>query len=313
MCGFFVMSFSVTFAPTFLLYLGALVAGWAGGGTAVLIPLGLAFLLWHVVMRPAEWPRDFAAWTIGRAGRAVMVAGLLMALAGVSMLLGRGIALLLPPAQTVPAWVGVGMALLATPLQRLLHDPAEAARMAEFLDDALAQVQRPAPAVARVGAGDSTALRAALLAGETDLSTLARHHSPGAVLDALAALQDEDRLSRPLGLALISWACDPVSARELLGHEAPFVALTLVQEDAALLAAFARACLCLLRAEPEAFWDCPSNRMLRQVQQRHAGTDAAEALRALRIEQLCLTRRRLAQARAEWLALMQESADKPAS
>jgi hypothetical protein len=32
----------------------------------------------------------------------------------------------------------------------------------------------------------------------------------------------------------------------------------------------------------------------------------------LRIEQICLTRRRLAQARAEWLALMQESADKPA-
>lgn len=301
------MSLFVTFAPTLLLYLGAVLAGWGGGGgVAVLVPLWLVFVLWHVVMRPAEWPRDPAQWTAVVAVRAGLSVVVLLLLAGACLALGRGLSLLVPLA--LPIWLGPLVALLATPLQRMVYNPTAAARIEALLDDALAQIggQTTAHDV------DSTALRAALAQGQTDLHALSRQYGPAALLDRLVALQDEGRLSRPLAKALIGWACDPAQSLDLQGLEAAYVTLTLVQDDAALVADFAEACIALLQAEPEAYWDCPSNRMLRQVQQRHAGTDAAQALRALRREQLCVTRDRMARSRAELLALMQESTDNPA-
>lgn len=301
------MSPFVTFAPTLLLYLGAVLAGWGGaGGVAVLVPLWLAFVLWHVVMRPAEWPRDFAAWTAAVAVRAGISGVVLLLLAGACLMLGRGLSLWLPLA--VPIWTGPLVALLATPLQRMVHNPTAAAGIETFLDDALAQIGGQTGTLGK----DIPGLRAALLQGQTDLNALSRQHGPAALLDMLVILQDEGRLSQPLAKALIGWACDPVQSQDLQGLEAAYVTLTLVQDDAALVAEFAQACIALLRAEPEAYWDCPSNRMLRQVQQRHAGRAAEQALRALRKEQLCVTRDRLARSRAELLALMQESADNPA-
>ena len=303
------MSIYLTFAPTLLLYLGALLSGWAGGGLAVLLPLWLAFLLWHVVMRPAEWPRDSAHWTGAKVVQVAIAAVVLLGLAAAFVGLGWGLSVLVPPPPAFPVWVGIALAVLATPLQRWVHDPRAGAALEVFLDDALRQVEA-APAAASTDA-DAARLRAALLSGQPDLYALSGQHGPWPVLDALSALQDENRLSAPLAQAMIRWVCDPGQTLELQGIEAPYVTLTLVQDDPGLVTAFAHACIALLRADPEAFWDCPSNRMLRQVQQRHAGTDAALALRALRIEQICVTRERLARSRAELLALMQESADKP--
>jgi hypothetical protein len=301
------MSLFVTFAPTLLLYLGAVLGGWGGGGgMAVLVLLWLAFVLWHVVMRPAEWPRGPTQWTVVVAARAGLSVVVLLLLAGACMMFGRGLSLLMPLA--LPIWVGPLVALLATPLQRMVYNPTAAARIEALLDDALAQIGGHTSAQNV----DSTALRAALAQGQTDLHALSRQCGPAALLDMLIALRDECRLSRPLAKALIGWACDPAQSLDLQGLEAAYVTLTLVQDDAALVADFAEACIALLQAEPEAYWDCPSNRMLRQVQQRHAGSAAAQALRALRREQLCVTRDRMARSRAELLALMQESADNPA-
>ncbi|OYU19064.1 MAG: hypothetical protein CFE34_07360 [Rhodobacteraceae bacterium PARR1] len=307
----FVMSLFVTFAPTLLLYLGAFSCGWAGGGgAAVLVPLWLAFVLWHVVMRPGDWPRERAYWTVAvglRAGLSVVV---MLFLAGACLTLGRGLFLLAP--LPLPVWVGPLLALMATPLQRLVYNPTKAARIEAFLEDAVAQIDGKTTAHDAAAAAAAADVRTALGQGRTDLHALAQRHGPAPVLDALSALQDDGLLSPPLARALIAWACDPALSLDLQGLEAPYVTLSLVQDDAGLVIDFAHACITLLEADPEAFWDCPSNRMLRQVQQRHAATEAAAAVRALRVKQLCLTRARMSQSRAELLALMRESADNPA-
>lgn len=299
----------VIYAPTFLLYLGAILTGWAGGGWPALMPLSLGFLLWHVVMRPGEWPRDPAQWHAGRVARLLVTAASLMVLAGLCLGLGVGLGLFWPLA--LPVWAGLALTLAATPLQRLLHDPTHDARIAALVDEALSTLSAPARPVSMGEA--APALRLALSSGETDLRRLSDLHSPGMLLDVLSALQADHLLPAPLAQAMIDWVCDPALSAELQGQEAPFVALNLVQEDAALVEHFARACARLLHADPEAFWDCPSNRMLRRVQKRHAGTGAEAALRDLRWLQVVLARARLARERAEWLALSAESADNPAS
>jgi hypothetical protein len=303
-----VMSLCVTYAPTLLLYLGAVLTGWAGGGWSALPPLWLAFLLWHVVMRPAEWPRDPARWSPRRSLAVGLSALALLAVAGFCLAVGAGLARLW--ALPLPVWGGVALAVLATPLQRWRHDPTHDARMAAFLDEALTGITnapRPPDSTERAVA----ALRLALSRGETDLEHLSDLHSPGRLLDELARLRADHPLPLPLARALIDWACDPARSLALQGQEAPHQALMMVQEDAALVAHFARACVTLLRADPEAFWDCPSNRTLRGIEHRHANTAARAALRDLRRVQIGLVRARLARDRAEWLALSGESADNP--
>lgn len=301
-------------APTLLLYLGAVLAGWSGGGIEAVIPLWLAFLLWHVVMRPAEWPRAPSGWDSLRLLRAGVAASVLFALAAFCVTLGRGLALLVP--LPLPVWVGVLAAILATPLQRAFLDPVKVAELDQLLDQTLAAVEASDPgpddaALAALRDASVQAAKATLASSPPDLKALTALHAPHHLFLALSDLNDEGAFTPSHAQALIAWVCDPANARDLQGQEGPWFAFSMLRDQPEPLADFARACADLLRADPDAFWDCPSNLSLRAAERAHPGSVAVSALRDLRRLQVCLTRDRLARERAEALEWQAESADNP--
>lgn len=305
--------------PTLLLYLGGVLAGWAGGGARdALIPLLLAFLLWHIVFRPNDWPRAWRAWRAAQVMRSLVALLVLLALAVLCLGIGRGFALISP--MPLPVWLGVLVAILATPLQRLLIDPVEAAKMDALMDQMLVALDGVAPdalgesdadQLARLRA-DEAALRAALDAGRTDLDQLSQLYAPYHIFSAISVMKAEGKLTPELAKALISFTCDPAIASDLQGQEAPTFAFLLLQDDPDLIQLCAQSCLTLLRVDPEMFWDCPSPRTLRAAEQRYAGSNAQPVLRALRDETIRLNRALLQRQRAEALAEGGESADNPA-
>lgn len=292
---------------TALLYLGPLLAGLAGQGWAAVPVFILIFLLWSIVMRPQSFPRAPAAWAepriwIGVLAQVAVQALIVLVLFGIGRGLGgvAGVLPMLHPA--LPA----GLSALSIPLSRLVWDPVKAQQVDALLDDALARIEglsspdddrRKAELDAEVDR-----LRARIEAGETDLPRLSRDEPAWMIFQAISDMKIAGPLPQGLRHALIDFATAPERSMELQGQEAPTFAFMMVAEDAGDCARFAARYAALLQADPESYWDGPSNRYLREAERRHRGTPAEPALHAVRRTQLCMARDRRDRDRAEALA-----------
>lgn len=288
---------------TALLYLGPLLAGLGGQSFSAAPVFMLVFLLWSIVMRPAAFPREAAAWGqprvwIGVLAQVAVQALLVLVLFGVGRGIG-GVAGLLPILH--PA-LPVALSALSIPLSRLVWDPVKGAKLDDFLDEALSRIEGSALNGQRSPEDDArrkaeldaeiARIRARLEADETDLHALHGQAPAWQLLQAVSDIKVRQGLSPALAAALVDFATDPALSMELQGQEVPFTAFMLVREDPAATARFARSYAALLKADPEAFWDGPNNALLRHAERAHAGTPAEPALHALRLAQYRMTRAR---------------------
>lgn len=306
---------------TALLYLGPLMAGLGGQGFRAVPVFVLVFLLWSIVMRPAVFPREAAAWGqppvwIGALAQLAVQALLVALLFGIGRGIG-GVAGVLPMLH--PAFP-VALSVLSIPLSRLVWDPVKAAKIDALLDEALTRIdgsgragQGAAEEDARRKAeldAEIAAIRARLEAGETDLHALHGQTAAWLLMQAVSDLKADRGLASALAAALVDFATDPALSMELQGQEAPLTAFMLVRDDPVAVERFAKRYAALLEADPEAFWDGPNNAFLRHAERAHAGTPAEPALHALRVAQYRMTRARRDRERA--LAGEEDWADNPA-
>jgi hypothetical protein len=272
---------------TLMLYAGPLLAGLSGQGWNVLPAFAAIFVLWQVVMRPADWPRDAARWregpvVVGALARAALMLVLVTVMFGI----GRGIGGVAGHLPAIPAGATLALSFVSIPLSRMIWNPAKAAEMDAFLDDALRQVQGlnasiedPATAAAAIGpllmlpddAPDATARAGAqdiLTQGSTPLRMRALTERLGAAPGAHIAARR----------GVILWATDRKVAERYIGTALQADAFMAAQGDTALEGLFAENALPLLVAEPELYWDFPSTHL---VVQAAALPDAPRSLRAL--------------------------------
>lgn len=202
-------------AIALMLYAGPLVAGLAGHGWAAVWPFVAIFTLWQVVMRPTDWPRDPARWTEpAQLSAAVARVALLAMLVALCFAIGRGIGAVIGHPAGIPLEVTLAASFVAVPLARLIHDPARAAAMDAFLDDALGQLRGMAPAAE--GPLDPTVAALLDLPDDVDpaeigplLDALARHRPDGAAFAQLVqALDAREPFRTGLRQGLVDWALD---------------------------------------------------------------------------------------------------------
>ncbi len=276
---------------TLLLYLGPLLAGMAGFGWNQVAAFSVIFLLWQIVMRPLDWPRDPAAWRDGAmlAAAAARIA-ILVALVAILFGLGRGIGGIAGYLPAVPVLAPLGLSLLAVPLARMVWDPAKAAEMDRFLDGALAQVKAKTADAAHINA--ATARADALLqpladlpadtpaeAIEAHLRAMGAHVDPARLREALLA-RVRGGAGRPLTLALALHASDPGMLATVPGRLLTDAWLAL-PDDAGVISAFAHRMAAALQASPALWWDLPTADLIAARAARLSGTEAEHALMSL--------------------------------
>jgi hypothetical protein len=242
-----------------LLYLGPLLAGLiAMGWSAVPVFIAL-FALWLVVMRPAQWPRDAKLWNartaLAAAAQIAVNALVVVALFGI----GRGIGGVAGFVPHIPDLVPVALSFLATPLSRLVWDPAQNGAMGLAPEGgqsgetalALTQDDMVTTLLALDDAADpiltADALAVALRGPQAKLR-----------LTALTeALDTQPTPRRSLREALILWATDPSRGPEegLFGAQAD--AFVVAGRDDLMLHLFAHRALPLITAKPALWYSFP--------------------------------------------------------
>lgn len=256
---------------TLMLYGGPLLAGLSGQGWNVLPAFAAIFVLWQIVMRPADWPRDAARWregpvVVGALARAALMLVLVTVMFGI----GRGIGGVAGHLPAIPAGATLALSFLSIPLSRMIWNPAKAAEMDAFLDDALLQVQGlnagiedPEAAAAAIepllllpdDAPDATAR-----AGVQDILT--RGSTPlrmRALTERLTAAPGAHVAARR---GLILWSTDRKVAERFIGTAIQADAFIVAQGDPALQGLFADNALPLLVADEELYWDFPSTHLV---------------------------------------------------
>lgn len=285
-----------------LLYLGPLLAGFQQQGWQIVPVFVTVFLLWLVVIRPQDWPAA-AAWRgpapwLALIGRGVVQLLLVVLCIG----LGRGLAGVsgLQPA-ALPVALPVALSILAVGLGRMAWNPAKAAEIDLFLDQAMDQIAASTVqpddggdriVQARVAAMRLTATladlpdRSPLSEIEAHLMALAPHLDLEALFDALQERQRSAPDLRVLRAALVLAATDPFFNEACRGRAIPLFALRLAEGDGELTEVFARRCIALLEGDVDAWGDCPNTETL-QAARVLAAPAAAAALADL----LALNRR----------------------
>jgi hypothetical protein len=118
---------------TALMYFGALLAGLAGHGWAMVPAFVAVFVLWSVILRPHLWPASLSE--IGTEGAVVPLAALVATQALLVVLcfgFGRGIGGVMGVQPDLPHWLPLALAFLAVPLSRLVWNPRVMARVPGF-------------------------------------------------------------------------------------------------------------------------------------------------------------------------------------
>lgn len=285
-------------AASGLLYLGPVLAGWAQAPIAAWpVFLGI-FLLWSVLMRPDDWPRDGARWVeAGVIARALVAVAVLVGLSIACLAVGWLLAAV-QPLPLIGPWPGVLLSLVGVGLARLIWNPAKAREMDTFIVDALRQVQ----VVAETEAGQE-ARRKRSEEAEIDsvigftadtpvdriaevMADLSMRFAPGRLVEGFQRQWKGGKMNAAQKRALILLATDPDQARRISGHEAGMLALQVCAEDAVLTEYFVRRYSALLDAVPDAMADGPSNATLRVVEKGFEGQPTAPMVRALREKQM---------------------------
>lgn len=248
----------VLMGATALLYFGPLLSGLTGMGWDS-VPVFIAlFALWLVVMRPAQWPRDLSRWTgpimVAAAAQVAVNALIVIALFAA----GRGIGGVAGFVPNIPPLIPVALSFLATPLSRLIWNPAQGETTERLIGDALRQTRNPDYQPLTLGRDD------AMVGTLLDLPEDADPHLTAEALDAalrgrdgtvrLSLLQDALSLRGPERVALrrglILWATDPARKGGEDMQRGLAIAFGLAAPRPDLLALFASRGLALLRSSP---------------------------------------------------------------
>lgn len=271
-----------------LLYLGPLLAGLGGAGWSWAPAFALVFVLWLIVMRPQDWPRQAAAWARPEVVlRAVTHSAVQLLLVSVMFALGRGIGGVAGVSPLWPAWVPLLVSALSVPLARLVWNPARAAEMDRFLDEAIAGLQAAIPPSA---SPDQQRQIAALVrrlrdlppdAGADVVWRIVRVAAEELPLHDLAdvLLTEAEAGGDVMRLAFLLLATDGEAA-ESVGGDLPTRALFLIEECPDLFPLYAQRMQEALEAYPGLWYAAPTDDVLGDLIGRHPGPGAT-ALAAL--------------------------------
>ena len=287
----------LTLLVTLMLYGGPVIAGLAGFGWGVVPAFVVIFVAWRIVMRPAEWPRDPAAWRdtsvqTGAALQAIVVVVVVLVCFGA----GRGLGGVVGYLPRLPLVVPLFLSLAALPLARMIHDPREA--MDTLLDNAVNRLKTFDKDVAFPSADarhilDGTRLAVRLLQPVQDLAP----DTPPAVIDrhltAIATQVDDARLrealveraerdapSRPLLTALVLHATDG-RRMAILGHETVDPAFAALPDDADMMTLYATRAVAAVTGDAAVRLALPRTALVESALSRMAGTPAEAPLQAL--------------------------------
>ncbi|MEY4982229.1 MAG: hypothetical protein RIR62_495 [Pseudomonadota bacterium] len=287
-------------AASVLLYLGPVLAGWAMAPAAAWPVFLGVFLLWSVLMRPGDWPRDAGRWleagVIARALVTVVVlAGLAVACLALGWMLGK-----VTPLPELGPWPGVLLSLVGLLFARMVWSPTRVVRR----DPAAETERRRAEAAAaearlaeRRRRGEEMEVDSVIaFTADTPperiaevMADLSMRFAPGRLVEGFKRLWKGGRMNAAQKRALILLATDPDQARRLSGHEAGVLALQVCAGETLLTEQFLRRYGTLLDVVPDAMSDGPSNALLRQVEKGFEGKPVAQMVRAMREKQLRLT------------------------
>ena len=280
---------------TLLLYLGPLSAGLAGFGWPLALAFVAIFLVWQVILRPADWPILARPLSDADAGAARASAGALtnmLARAGLVVVLvaacfgiGRGIGGALGFISGVPVMVPLALSFVAIPLARLVRDPAAGPLRDDppAVEGTVIAAAPAEPADLREAIGpllalpDSTPDAAAQAAG----ARLGGSPLSAALLRALReALTFHDNIAPAARRGLVLWSTEPAVADRFEGASVLSEAWSAAKGWPDLERRFAERGLALLRDDPALGGDFPSETDLRAAAAAR-DSDGAAALTAL--------------------------------
>jgi hypothetical protein len=273
-----------------LLYLGPLLAGLGGYGWPWVPAFAAVFVLWLIVMRPQDWPRRAAAWAMPDVPlRAVTQIAVQLLLVSVLFALGRGIGGVAGLAPFWPVWAPLLLSALSVLLARLMWNPAKAAEMEAFLDEALVRLHGAAPPLP--SQDDRQRIDAVIrqlrdLPPGTDAQTVAALLAPATeelpLHGLTAALLAEAEGGGPPALLAFTLHATDGEVAEMSAGDLPTRAFSLVADQPALLALYAQRMLGALDSFPGLWGASPSDVLLGGVIAAHGGTAAEGPLVALR-------------------------------
>jgi hypothetical protein len=214
-------------------------------------------VLWLFIMRPADWPRDHAAWeksdTWVRAAAQSAVQALLVAF---SMAVGSGMAGIAGVALPLPVMVPVVISFMAIPISRLIWDPTDETRFGGLVNEALGKIGVP------VGLSDEAEIELAdeLTAPlsklpdstkpavvENHLKAMAGHVSAKALLKSLTSQIKAPDVPVATKVAFILRVTDPALVLKDQPVPAPAQAFALAKGDTALMELFLQRSLPVMR------------------------------------------------------------------
>lgn len=243
---------------TALLYIGPLMAGLAGHGWALLPVFTMIFTLWLFIMRPADWPRDHAAWEKSETwvSAAAQVAAQAM-LVAVCMGIGHGMAGVSGLQFWVPAMLPVVISFMAIPVSRLIWDPSDETRFGGLVNEALGKIGVPT-----VGSDEEAVALADELTAplaklpdstkpavvENHLAAMASHVAARPLLKSLMAQAKSEGVALPTKVAFVLRATDPAYALKDQPIPAPAAAYEIAKGDKGLMELFVNRSVPLMRA-----------------------------------------------------------------
>jgi hypothetical protein len=275
---------------TALLYFGPLLAGLGGFGWAVAPVFAVIFMLWLMIIRPQDFPRNLQEWLrvegmVAFAARTAVQLLLVLVLFGA----GRGIGGVLNSLPAFPPMLPIAISFLAIPLARLIWDPWKAHAMDTLLDDALNQIETGSTQNDDRSYAEAVLMPLNGLPDDVSVAELASH------LSAIRALVDEavtfDVLhDRVVGQeasvagrrAVMVMGSDGAVLERMSGSGLSGRAMMALASEPELLAQMAERLIHSLRQDPDIWGDCPNMGMLEAM---HAQAPLARsAISALQAE-----------------------------
>lgn len=280
-----------------MLYAGPLFAGLANFGWEMVWPFTGIFLLWQVVLRPSDWPRDIRSWREpGTLAAAVARIAILAVVVALSFGVGRGLGGIVGFLPTIPALAPLTLSFVSVPLARLLWNPAGDGETDAFLDTAIRDINAasagPLADAKHLAEAEAQAQRMleplALMPDTTPDDTIIAHlgamgrHVDDARLRAALIARSAAGPEMPMVLqrALMLHASDGRLMKSLGGENASraFIALP---DTPAVFETFARRLTAAMQEDPEVWWAMPSSDTIARRADRMRGTSTEAALRDL--------------------------------
>ncbi len=273
-----------------MLYAGPLVAGLAGHGWRVVPAFVAVFLLWQIIMRPQDWPREPARWRepAQMAGAAARVA-ILIVIVAVLFGIGRGIGGIAGHLPEMSMALPLALSFLALPLARLIWSPEQEAEMDAFLDEAIDRInaasvegEDPETAAREISPllllPDDTPDGPARAGVEAILSAGSTALRLRALMQALKAAPGHHMAVRR---GLVLWAADPLVAEEYFGTALLADAFDAAEGDEPLMTLFAQNALPVIVELPRTWGDFPETARVRTAAAMATDPAAAQALGVL--------------------------------